>query len=319
MRDYLEFEKPIADIEAQIDNLKSMSKNDMRIVDEIAKLKARVEKLQHEIYTNLTAFQRVKLARHQKRPGTLQYISMIFDSFNELHGDRVYGDDPAIVTGLASLDGKSLVVVGNQKGSGVRDKQYRNFGMANPEGYRKALRIMKFAERFKKPIVTFIDTPGAYPGIGAEERGQAIAIAENLMELASLAVPIICVIIGEGGSGGALALGVGDHIAILEHSIYSVISPEGCAAILWNDSSKLETAAENLKMTSKDLLELDVVDEIIPEPVGGAHRDPEEMACRIKSSIKNALTIFTSGAESIEQLQERRYAKFRKMGVFQCE
>ena len=272
----LEFEKPIVELEQQIEELKRLaSQRSLDVAREIAPLEAKLAELRGEIYRNLTPYQRVQVARHPRRPYTLDYISGLFTDFIELHGDRLFRDDPAIVGGLGRLDGRSVVVIGQQKGRDTKENLQRNFGMPHPEGYRKALRLMKLAERFRLPVVTLIDTPGAYPGLGAEERGQAEAIARNLEEMAALRAPIVAAVIGEGGSGGALALAVGDRVLMLENAIYSVISPEGCAAILWRDASPKERAAEALKLTAPDLLALGLVDEIMPEPPGGAHADPE--------------------------------------------
>ncbi len=275
MRDYLEFEKPIREIEEKIEKLsaaatsgKSSSQNDMR------KLRTKLAQVEHELYKNLTPWQRTQLARHPQRPSTLDYINELTRDFLELHGDRVFGDDRAIVGGFARFNDRSVMIIGHQKGKTLKERVQRNFGMPNPEGYRKALRLMRMAEKFNRPIMTFIDTPGAYPGIGAEERGQAEAIARNLFVMSRLTVPIIAVVIGEGGSGGALALGVADRVLMLEHSVYSVISPEGCAAILWDNPEKIPDAASALKMTAQDLFELGVIDTIVSEPLVGAHREP---------------------------------------------
>src|SRR5919106_1206101 len=274
MRDYLEFEKPIREIEEKIEKLAGAGSGKASVQEEIRKLKTRLAQTETELYSNLTPWQRTQLARHAQRPSVLDYVAAFCRDFIELHGDRSFGDDRAIVGGLARFNGKSVIVIGHMKGKTLKERMERNFGMPNPEGYRKALRLMRLAEKFSRPIITFIDTPGAYPGIGAEERGQAEAIARNLLIMSRLNVPIVSVVIGEGGSGGALALGVADRVLMLEHAIYSVISPEGCAAILWDDPAKAADAATNLKLTAKDLLELGVIDEIAPEPVGGAHRDP---------------------------------------------
>ncbi|HEY5974160.1 MAG TPA: acetyl-CoA carboxylase carboxyltransferase subunit alpha, partial [Geobacteraceae bacterium] len=275
---FMEFEKPLVELEKKIQELAELSATGLDLSSEIAKLEKRAQGMRGEIFANLSRWQTAQIARHINRPFTMDYLNLIFTDFIELHGDRLFGDDHAIVGGLAKLDGEPVVVIGHQKGRDTKEKVYRNFGMPNPEGYRKALRLMQLAEQFKLPIVTFVDTPGAYPGIGAEERGQAEAIARNLREMASLTVPIVVVITGEGGSGGALAIAVGDRVLMLEHSVYAVISPEGCAAILWSDGTKGEQAAEALKLTAKDIKELDVIDEIVKEPVGGAHRDHQAMA-----------------------------------------
>ncbi len=273
---YLDFEKPIAEIDKKIEELRDFSYHPSpRVSREIAGLEKHLQKVLSKVYGNLTRWQRTQLSRHFNRPTFLDYVERLFADFVELHGDRKFGDDPAIAGGLALFQGSPVVIVGHQKGRTVKEKMARNFGMPNPEGYRKALRLMKLAEQFKKPLITMIDTPGAYPGQGAEERGQALAIAENLQAMATLRTPIVSVVIGEGGSGGALALGVGDRLLMLENATYSVISPEGCAAILWKSETEKDRAAEALKGTAEDLLELGVIDEVLPEPLGGAHRDAE--------------------------------------------
>ena len=315
IRHYLEFEKPLKELEARYEELKALSMDGREdFSSEIEKLEKKINKLKQEIFTNLTPWQKTLLARHIDRPHTLDFINMIFKNFVELHGDRNFRDDPAIIGGFASLDGKTVMVIGHQKGKDPKDMNAHNFGMSHPEGYRKALRLMGLAERFKKPIITMIDTPGAFPGVGAEERGQAEAIAKNLRIMSILKVPIIVIIIGEGGSGGALALGVGDRILMLENAIYSVISPEGCAAILWKDGSKGKLAAEALKLTASDLFELNIIDQIVKEPLGGAHRDPETTANNLKESILSHLNEITQLPTQL--LIEKRYEKFRKMGVF---
>ena len=290
MQDYLDFEKPIADIEAKVEKLKSYAKGNPIVLEEIGKLKRKATQIQQEIFGRLTAWQRTQVARHPNRPNTLDYINHISQDFIELHGDRCFGDDHSIVAGLGWLGQRSVMFIGHQKGKTTKEKVYRNFGMPNPEGYRKALRLMKFAEKFQKPVITFIDTPGAYPGIGAEERGQSEAIARNLLVMSTLGVPIVSIVIGEGGSGGALALGVADRILMLEHSVYSVISPEGCAAILWNNGAKAPEAAEAMKMTARDLERLGVINGIIPEPLGGAHRDVARTAEAVQKAIIEHLT-----------------------------
>jgi len=307
----LEFEKPILELEKKIDELNSLSLNGLDIAVDMAKLEKSVEQMREDIFSNLSRWQTAQVARHINRPFTLDYIKLIFTEFVELHGDRNFGDDHAIVGGLARFDGQPVMVIGHQKGRDTKEKVYRNFGMPNPEGYRKALRLMQMAEQFKLPVITFVDTPGAYPGIGAEERGQAEAIARNLREMASLKTPIIVCITGEGGSGGALAIAVGDRILMLEHSVYAVISPEGCAAILWSDGTKGEQAAEALKPTAKDIIKLGVIDEIIKEPVGGAHRDHEATARNMKEAIARNLAELNK--LSAEELVEGRYNKFRSM------
>ncbi len=318
MKEILDFEKPLLEIEEKIEKLKGyLHVDDPDVQIEIEKLTRKFNSLLENIYSRLTPWQKTQVARHPSRPTTLDYINYMVEDFTELHGDRTFADDPAIVGGIGKLEDISVVIVGHQKGRGTREKIYRNFGMPNPEGYRKALRLMEFAEKFNKPIITFIDTPGAYPGIGAEERGQSEAIARNLYVMSRLQVPIIVTIIGEGGSGGALAIGVGDRILMLEHAIYSVISPEGCAAILWGDGSKAPDAAENLKLTAQDLKRLGIIDGIIPEPLGGAHRDPEETARNIKEALIGELN--TLASLSWSKLPMERYEKFRKMGIYKEE
>src|SRR5512136_2913594 len=282
---YLEFEKPIVELENKIEELTALSSDAVDLKAEVAKLEKKAEKMREEIFSNLTRWQTAQVARHSNRPFTMDYIRLIFSDFIELHGDRCFGDDHAIVGGLAMLGDDPVMVIGHQKGRDTKEKVFRNFGMPHPEGYRKALRLMEMAERFKLPVVTLVDTPGAFPGIGAEERGQAEAIARNIFEMSKLPVPILVIIIGEGGSGGALGLGVGDVVLMMEYSIYSVISPEGCAAILWSDRAKARQAAEALRLTAKDLFELGVVDELVPEPLGGAHRDVEEAAAALKEAV----------------------------------
>ncbi|MBI5893681.1 MAG: acetyl-CoA carboxylase carboxyltransferase subunit alpha [Deltaproteobacteria bacterium] len=312
LQQYLDFEKPIVELEKKVDELKQFS--DANLADEIESLEKKIEKLTTSVFSKLSPWQIAQIARHPHRPYTLDHIANIFEDFIELHGDRNFRDDPAIAGGFAKLDDETIMVIGHQKGRTTKEKILRNFGMPNPEGFRKALRLMSMAERFGKPIITFIDTPGAFPGIGAEERGQAEAIAKNLMIMSKLKVPIITVVIGEGGSGGALAIGVGDRVIMLEYSVYSVISPEGCAAILWKDGTKAEVAASSMRLTSKDLLELKVIDEIVKEPLGGAHRDPEEMAKTLKNVLKKNL--MELNAMPKEKRHEDRYKKYRNMGVF---
>jgi len=311
----LDFEKPILELEGKIEELRSLiEKEGMDFKDELINLEKRLKKLQKEIFSNLTPWQRVQLARHPNRPKTLTLIELIFEEFLELHGDRVFGDDQAIVGGLAKVGEFKVVVIGHQKGETVRENLTRNFGMAHPEGYRKAKRLMKLAEKFAKPVISFIDTPGAYPGIEAEERGQAQAIAENLEEMARLKVPILVIVAGEGGSGGALGIGIGDRIFMLENAIYSVISPEGCAAILWKDQEKVEEAASALKLTAQDLLSLGLIDGIIPEPLGGAHRDPQGTAQSIKKTILTTLPQLTQ--IPLSTLLKERHKRYRKIGVY---
>jgi len=315
MTDYLEFEKPLMELEEKIERIKGLSKEQPKAQDEIQKLQKRAHQLQREIYTHLTPIQTLQIARHPNRPTTLDYLGYLAPDFLELHGDRAFADDAAIVGGIGRLDGAPVVVIGHQKGRNVKERVKRNFGMPHPEGYRKAQRLMLLAERFGRPVITFIDTPGAYPGLGAEERGQSEAIAASLRLMARLAVPIVAVVIGEGGSGGALALGVADRILMLEHSVYSVISPEGCAAILWKSADKAVDAADALKMTAKDLLALGVIDEIVPEPLGCAHRNHAAMAAALKKSIGQHLAQLLELPS--EDLLATRYEKFRKMGVYQ--
>ncbi len=312
----LPFEKPIADLYRKVDELKKLAKTgDLDMNEEVRSMEGRIEYLKREIFSNLTPSQIVLISRHIMRPTSTDYISMIFDDFVELHGDRLYGDDPAMVGGFAKLNGRHVMVIGHQKGSNTKENISRNFGMAHPEGYRKALRLMNMAEKFNRPIITLIDTPGAYCGIGAEERGQAEAIARNLREMAMLRVPFIAVITGEGGSGGALGIGVGNKVLMFEYSQYSVISPEGCAAILWHDAKKAPDAAENLKITAKDLLEMKIVDEVIKEPLGGAHNDPRTAADSLKAALERHLLELLK--LSPDDILNNRYEKFRKMGWFE--
>ena len=314
----LDFEKPILELERKIEELKKFtSSENIDLSSEIKKLEDKLDKVKREVFEGLTPWQRVQIARHPKRPYTFDYINLIMTDFAEIHGDRFFGDDKALVCGLAKIDGQKVVVMGHQKGRDTKENLMRNFGSAHPEGYRKAMRIMKLGEKFKLPIIVFIDTPGAYPGIGAEERGQAEAIAYNLMEMARVKVPIICFIIGEGGSGGALGIGVGDRICVLENAYYSVISPEGCAAILWKDRARAPDAAKALKLTAQDLLDLGLIDEIVREPLGGAHRDPAKTASAIKESIKKHLKELSALAPAA--LIEARYEKYRKIGAFSTE
>ena len=313
---WLDFEQPIVKLERQIEDLKQFAREDkIELSEELRRLERKTQRITHEIYSRLTPWQRVQLARHPRRPYTLDYVHRIFTGFTELHGDRLFGDDRAIVGGLAWFEGTPVVVIGQQKGRNTKENLERNFGMAHPEGYRKALRLMELAGRFGHPVITFIDTPGAYPGIQAEERGQSVAIARNLFEMARLAVPFVAVVIGEGGSGGALALGMGDVVLMMENAIYSVISPEGCAAILWGDRTKTETAAAALRLTAQDLAEFGLIDGIITEPVGGAHRDPAMAADQVKAAIQSHLAALRTVPERI--LVERRIEKYLRMGVLE--
>jgi len=311
----LEFEKPLAELEKQIDELKRVgTEREIDVLGELSTLEAKLDTKRAEIYAGLTPMQRVLVARHPRRPYTLDYLSSIFTDFIELHGDRLFRDDPAIVGGWARLAGQSVMVIGHQKGRDTKENIKRNFGMPHPEGYRKALRLMHIAARFHAPVITLIDTPGAYPGLGAEERGQSEALARNILEMSILPTPIIAVVIGEGGSGGALALGVADRILMFENSVYSVISPEGCAAILWKDATQRERAAEALKVTSDDLLRLGLVDEIVKEPVGGAHFDPDETGESLRTALIRHLTELRKLRP--EKLVKRRHDKFAAMGAF---
>ncbi len=313
--DYLDFEQPIAELLAHIEELKHVSNNigeSVDFSDEIKSLEKKAEEMTKKTFTDLGAWQISRLSRHPLRPYTLDYIKEIFTDFEELHGDRAYADDSAIVGGIARLEGESVMVIGHQKGRDVQTRTMRNFGMPRPEGYRKALRLMQLAEKFKMPIITFIDTPGAYPGVGAEERGQAEAIARNLKVMSSLRVPIVCTVIGEGGSGGALAIGVGDRVNMLQYATYSVISPEGCASILWKSADKAPLAAEAMNITAKDLKKLKLIDNIVEEPLGGAHRDYKKMAQNLKSRIVTDLSQLK--LESAEQLLENRYNRLMQYG-----
>ncbi len=311
----LEFEKPIIELEKKIEELKKFTTNEkIDLSDEIAKLCDRLEKLKKSVFEKLTPWQKVQLSRHPERPYTLDYFRLVMDDFTEIHGDRHFSDDRALITGLARIGDIKMMVCGHQKGRDMKENLERNFGCAHPEGYRKAMRVMKLAEKFNLPIVTFIDTPGAYPGVGAEERGQAEAIAYNIREMSGLEVPIIVVVIGEGGSGGALGIGIGDRIYVLENAYYSVISPEGCAAILWRERSKSPTAAESLKLTAPELLELGVIDGIIQEPLGGAHRDAKKTAEEIKKRLISDIKELSELPK--KTLVEKRYEKYRKIGAF---
>ncbi|HET8940923.1 MAG TPA: acetyl-CoA carboxylase carboxyltransferase subunit alpha [Rudaea sp.] len=311
---FLDFEQPIAELEGKIQELRHASHGQaFNIDEEVGRLRDKLRHKTADIFKNLTPWQITQLARHPSRPYTLDYVNTICDEFEELAGDRTYADDPAIVGGLGRIDGRAVMIVGHQKGRDTKTKIRRNFGMPRPEGYRKALRLMQMAQRFKLPILTFIDTPGAYPGVGAEERGQSEAIARNLLEMTQFDVPIICTVIGEGGSGGALAIGVGDRTVMLQYSIYSVISPEGCASILWKSPDKAKDAAEALGLTAPRLLELGLIDKVVREPLGGAHRDPHAMAIRLKAVLLNQLVELDrhDGSALIEQ----RYRRLRKYGA----
>ncbi|QTC39832.1 acetyl-CoA carboxylase carboxyl transferase subunit alpha [Bacillus sp. V3] len=311
----MEFEKPVVVLKKKIAELKEFTQNsEVDLSKEIEKLETRLKKLENDIYENMKPWERVQVARHPNRPTTLDYIRCLFTDFMEMHGDRLYGDDDAIVSGLAKFAGVPVTVIGHQRGKDTKENIRRNFGMPHPEGYRKALRLMKQAEKFNRPIVCFIDTKGAYPGKAAEERGQSEAIARNLVEMAGLTVPVVCIVIGEGGSGGALALGVGNHIHMLENSTYSVISPEGAAALLWKDSTQAKRAAESMKITAPDLKELGIIDEIITEVKGGAHKDIEEQAHLMKDVLKQSLKELIP--MSHEELIQHRYEKFKAIGDF---
>ena len=316
MPDGLEFEQPLLELEARIAALRE-SADPLEHQDEITKLEERLQRQRQKTYAGLTAWQRTQLARHPKRPHTRDFIRMLCDDFVEIHGDRVYVDDAAVVGGLAIFEGRGVVVIGHQKGRDTREKLARNFGMPHPEGYRKALRLMQLAEKFGKPIVTFIDTPGAYPGTAAEERGQAEAIAHNLRVMAGLATPIVTIVTGEGGSGGALAIGMGNRVLMLEYAIYSVISPEGCAAILWSDATRAPEAAESMRITAPDLLRLGVIDGIVTEPLGGAHRDWEGAAVELRTVLRRQLAGLAETPRA--RLVEERGEKFRRMGAFEEE
>jgi len=312
----LEFEKPIVELEHRIFELRNFSKGKhVDISAEIRGCEEKLEQLKKDIYGKLTPWQRVQIARHPKRPYTLDYVGLILTDFIELKGDRLFREDPAIVCGLAKLDGRKIMLIGHQKGRDTKENVFRSFGCPHPEGYRKALRMMRMAERFNLPVVCFIDTPGAYPGVGAEERGQAEAIAINLREMSQLETPVLVTVIGEGGSGGALGIGVGDHICMFENAYYSVISPEGCAAILWRSRLNAPQAAEALKITGEDLLKLKIIDEIIPEPLGGAHRDYPASAAALKASLKKNLAALCKVPREI--LVQKRYEKFRAMGAWE--
>jgi acetyl-CoA carboxylase carboxyl transferase subunit alpha len=321
MRYYLDFERPIEEIESKIEDLKRLSNGkEIDITSELRNLNKKVKDLRSEIFSNLTPWQKTMIARHPDRPYTLDYISLLAKDFVELHGDRRFADDPAIVGGLGKMRETTFMIIGHQKGRGTRERIFRNFGQPHPEGYRKSLRLMKLAERFRVPILTFIDTPGAYPGIGAEERGQAEAVAVNLMEMSRIRTPIIGVVIGEGGSGGALAIGVADRVYMLEHAIYSVISPEGCAAILWRKDGEIgmeeyEKAAQTLKLTAQDLLRFKIIDDVIPEPLGGAHRDYESITTSIAETVMKAFEELKEKPHA--RLVEKRQRRYRNIGALE--
>ena len=314
---FLDFEQPIAELEAKIEELRHASHGQaFNIEDEVVRLREKLKVKTAEIFRNLSSWQITQLSRHPARPYTLDYISVICDEFHELAGDRAYADDAAIVGGIGRINGRSVVIIGHQKARDTKGKVRRNFGMPRPEGYRKALRLMKLAERFKLPLLTLIDTPGAYPGVGAEERGQSEAIARNLLEMADLRVPIVCTVIGEGGSGGALAIGVGDRTVMLQYSTYSVISPEGCASILWKSAEKAKDAAEALGLTAPRLLELGLIDKVVREPLGGAHRNPHSMAVRLKAVLMNQLDELERSDRA--GLVGERYKRLRRYGAFKA-
>jgi len=310
----LDFEKPVYDIERRIEELRALLKDHPELEGEIKNLEEQAKRIKEKIYSRLSPWQKVQLARHPDRPHTLDFIEGMVEEFIELKGDRLFRDDPAIVGGLAKINDIPILILGQEKGRSTKEKIYRNFGMTHPEGYRKAARLMRLAEKFHLPVLTLIDTPGAYPGIGAEERGQAIAIAENLKTMLSLRTPFISVIIGEGGSGGALGIALGDVVLALEYSIYSVISPEGCASILWKNGKEAPRAAEALKLTAKDLLELGIIDELVPEPEGGAHRDPEKTISTLKDCVLKHLKILKK--KKIENLLKERREKYKRYGIF---
>jgi acetyl-CoA carboxylase carboxyl transferase subunit alpha len=312
---YLDFEQPIADLQRKIDELRFVANgSEVNIADQIQQLELKSRELTAQIFTSLTAWQIAQLARHPQRPYALDYVKAIFTEWEELHGDRSFRDDPAIVAGVARLDGRPVAVIGQQKGRDAKERVYRNFGMPKPEGYRKALRVMKLAEKFHLPVITLIDTPGAYPGIGAEERNQSEAIARNLFELSRLRTPVLATVIGEGGSGGALAIGVGDHLMMLQYSIYSVISPEGCASILFKKADRAQEAAEAMKITARDLFDLKLVDEIVPEPLGGAHRDPAAMAQVLRERL--VANVERLARAPVPQLLAKRQERLMGYGVY---
>ena len=315
---YLDFEQPIADLQQKIEELRyATAGSEVNLTEEISRLEAKSQELTKQIFSNLSAWQVAQLARHPQRPYAMDYIKTLFTEFEELHGDRHFKDDPSIIGGLARLDGRAVMVIGQQKGRDAKERVFRNFGMPMPEGYRKALRLMKMAERFNLPVLTFIDTPGAYPGIGAEERNQSEAIARNLFELARLRTPVIATVIGEGGSGGALAIGVADHVQILQYGIYSVISPEGCASILFKSASRAQEAAEAMRITAKDLYEMKLVDEIVPEPLGGAHRDVAGMMAGVKQRLIGNLERLRR--TPVTQLLQTRYTRLMSYGAYETK
>ena len=311
---YLDFELPLVELETRVRELKALSDDGGRVDKELKKLEERAERISREIYGELSIWQRVQLSRHPDRPYFLDYAERIFEDLLELHGDRAFGDDPAVVAGFARFEGRSVAVIGQQKGRTTKQKLQRNFGMAHPEGDRKACRIMELAERYQRPVLTFIDTPGAYPGLGAEERGQSEAIGHALLTLSQLTVPVIATVIGEGGSGGALGLGVANRVFMLENATYSVITPEGCASILWRDGTKAPDAAQQLKLLARDVKQLGVVDEVLDEPLGGAHRDYDRVAVGVRSALRTALAGL--GGLSPSELKEQRYQKFRALGQY---
>lgn len=313
---YLDFEKPLEELQERLTRIKEIGKSEgVDVSKTVEDLESKLIATRQKLYSNLSRWQKVQLSRHPERPYTLQYAKMLFENFTELHGDRQVGDDKAMVGGFASFNGHSVVIIGHQKGTDTKSRQYRNFGMANPEGYRKALRLMKMAEKFNKPVICFIDTPGAFPGLEAEERGQAEAIARNLFEMSKLRVPILCIIIGEGASGGALGIGIGDRILMLENTWYSVISPESCSSILWRSWEFKERAAEQLQLTAEDMLRFGLIDEIVKEPLGGAHQNPLQMAATLKQVIEKHLNEIST-LEPTERIN-KRINKFASMGEFQ--
>ncbi len=317
MREYLDFEKPLKELEGRIAKIVKSKSKKVSVQEAITKSTQQLAELEQEIFSNLSPWQRAQIARHPQRPSVSDYLEELTEDVIQLHGDRLYGEDQAIIGGFATWSHRSIMVMGHEKGKSLKERMRRNFGMAKPEGYRKALRLMKLAEKFQRPILTFIDTPGAYPGVDAEQRGQAEAIARNLLEMIKLQVPIIAIVTGEGGSGGALALGVADRVLMLEHSIYSVISPEGCAAILWGDASKSSTAAEALRMTAPELLKLNIIDDIIPEPLGGAHRNVSLTANHVSTALE---THFAQLQDiPMPMLLKKREEKFRNIGSFHSQ